>query len=70
MALCVDVTRIFVNFFHLVVWGQYAFSIFYDFNYVIVPKDATHVMTRPGFGGRLRFLTYWCLVSKINEWIE
>lgn len=63
MALCIDVSGIFVKFFHLIVVGQFFFSMYYDFNYIVVPKDTTHVMTRPGFGGRLRFLTYWCLVS-------
>lgn len=58
------VSRILKTLFHIITLGQYVFAIYYDINYVVLRKNVDHVMTRPGFGGRLRFLTYWCLVSQ------
>lgn len=58
------VLRVLRTFLHIITLSQYIFAIYYDFNYVVLRKDTDHVMVRPGFGGRLRFLTYWCLVSQ------
>lgn len=48
---------------HVIALTQYGFGIFYDLRFVDIPKDIDLPMLRRGFGGRTRFLTYWCLVS-------
>lgn len=60
------VLRILKTFLHIITLSQYIFAMYYDIKYVVLRKDtdSDHVMIRPGFGGRLRFLTYWCLVSQ------
>lgn len=68
MKLCVDVVGIVSKFVHLIAFGQYAFSIYYDLNYVVLPDgDESVRLARPGFGGRSRFLTYWGLVSTLSD---
>lgn len=49
--------------FHLFVVVHNLISLYYDFNYLVVPQNGAPDFARPGFGGRSRFLTYWCLVS-------
>lgn len=56
-----------IKLFHVGAFCQYVFAIYYDLNYVKAPASETHVIVQPGFGGRSRFLTYWCLVSKLIE---
>lgn len=64
MPLCIDVAGVFSRIIHFIAFSQYAFSIFYDLNYVVLPEGDNNIrIVRPGFGGRSRFLTYWCLVS-------
>lgn len=63
MALCIDVSRVLVTIIHLIIMSHYMFSIFYDLKYVVLPENEASVIARPGFGGRSRYLTYWCLVS-------
>lgn len=48
---------------HVVAVAQYGFGIFYDLRFVDIPITIDLPMVRRGFGGRSRFLTYWCLVS-------
>lgn len=64
MALCVDLSKFFVPFMHFIAFAQYAVSMYYDLNYVEAPKHLKEIIFRPGMGGRSRFLTYWCLVSR------
>lgn len=59
---------------HTLILLQYVFGITYDLMYVEIPQHIHLPMIRGGFGGRSRFLTYWCLVSilqavlkKINQ---
>ncbi|XP_031629458.1 androgen-induced gene 1 protein-like isoform X2 [Contarinia nasturtii] len=57
---------ILVKLFHLIVVGQYYFSLYYDFNHVVIPHHEKHMIARPGFGGRSRYLTYWCLIVQAS----
>lgn len=63
MALCINIYQIFVKFVHIIALSQYIFSIIYDLNNVIAPATIPF----GGFGGRSRYLTYWCLVCKHNK---
>lgn len=63
MALCVDISKIFVPFMHFIAFAHYAISMYYDLNYVEWPNYLKEMIFRTGMGGRSRFLTYWCLVS-------
>lgn len=67
MALCVDLSNIFRIVWHFIAFAQYAISIYYDLNYVKAPPHLEEIIVRPGMGGRSRFLTYWCMVSKSNH---
>lgn len=58
-----SLSRILKTIFHIITLSQYIGAMYYDINYVVMRKNMDHMMIRPGFGGRLRFLTYWCLVS-------
>lgn len=51
---------------HLVALSQYLFALYYDFNYLVVPEHVAPTIVAGGYGGRSRFLTYWCLVSLKN----
>lgn len=63
---CIDLSKahIFRVLFHSTAISQYYFAIYYDINYVAFPKSLEKTLARPGMGGRSRFLSYWCLVSK------
>lgn len=52
---------------HTIALVQYIFGIYYDLTFVVIPSDLDLPMLRPGFGGRSRFLTYWCLVRIFYE---
>lgn len=58
-------SRTFVLIWHLIAISQYYYAIYFDRYFVKIPNDlAIPKMMRPGeFGGRTKFLTYWCLVS-------
>lgn len=43
--------------FHLIGIITFGFGCYYDWNYVIVPKEATNMFGN--FGWKLKFLTYW-----------
>lgn len=62
-------SRIFVGTWHMIAFVQFLYAIYFDWNFVQVPADIELKMVQPGIGGRTRFLTYWCLVSRwINRW--
>lgn len=49
---------------HFVAVFQYLFAIYYDMNYVEFPeRKNVPDGAFPKFGGKAKFLTYWCLVS-------
>ncbi|XP_008551341.1 androgen-induced gene 1 protein [Microplitis demolitor] len=43
--------------FHVVSFAQFAFSVYYDFNFTIVPKDV--IRNFSAYGGKFKFLTFW-----------
>ncbi|XP_029176526.1 androgen-induced gene 1 protein-like isoform X1 [Nylanderia fulva] len=43
--------------FHAVTFLQFAFAVFYDYTYTIVPYNVTRVHS--AFGGKFKFLTFW-----------
>lgn len=47
--------------FHAVTFLQYAFAVFYDYTYTIVPDNVTSVHN--AYGGKFKFLTFWDAVS-------
>jgi len=47
--------------FHAVTFLQYAFAVFYDYTYTIVPHNVTSVHNV--YGGKFKFLTFWDAVS-------
>lgn len=47
--------------FHAVTFLQFAFAVFYDYTYTIVPDNVTRV--HRAFGGKFKFLTFWDAVS-------
>lgn len=55
---------VMLKFFHIISLVQYIYAIHFDLNYVLMQQKQQHDLIRPGFGGRLRFLTYWSMVSK------
>lgn len=52
-----------LKIFHIISLVQYIYAIHYDLNYVLEQQKKLPDLIRPGFGGRLRFLTYWSMVS-------
>lgn len=55
---------VMLKIFHIISLVQYVYAIHYDLNTVLMQQKEQPELIRPGFGGRLRFLTYWCMVSK------
>ncbi|XP_011339274.1 androgen-induced gene 1 protein isoform X1 [Ooceraea biroi] len=43
--------------FHAVSFLQFAFAVYYDYTYTIVPDNVTRVHS--AFGGKFKFLTFW-----------
>ncbi|KAH0544253.1 androgen-induced gene 1 protein-like [Cotesia glomerata] len=43
--------------FHVISCIQFAFSVYYDFNFTIVPKGI--IKMHGGYGGKFKFLTFW-----------
>jgi hypothetical protein len=46
---------------HLVGCLQISYSVYYDWNYVVIPPSASRMGS--GYGGKLKFLTNWDAVS-------
>jgi len=46
---------------HVVGCLQFSYSVYYDWNYVVIPLSASTMGS--GYGGKLQFLTYWDAVS-------
>lgn len=57
-------SRVFVFTWHLIAFVQFVYAIYFDWNHVKIPDNINLKMVSPGIGGRTRFLTYWCLVSR------
>ncbi|XP_011155289.2 androgen-induced gene 1 protein isoform X2 [Harpegnathos saltator] len=43
--------------FHVITFLQYAFAVYYDYTFTIVPQNVTKV--HGAFGGKFKFLTFW-----------
>lgn len=60
--------------FHAIACAQFAFSVYYDFMYTVVPHNV--VKTHSAFGGKFKFLTFWdailqalyFLICLLNDW--
>lgn len=50
---------------HVVGFLQFSYSVYYDWNYVVIPLSASTMGS--GYGGKLKFLTNWDAVSL--QWI-
>lgn len=47
--------------FHAVAFVLFAFAVYYDFTYTVVPRNVMKV--HGAFGGKFKFLTFWDAVS-------
>lgn len=58
-------SEVFVSFCHIIALAQYLYAIYYDCTQVTIPDHLANQvpMLQRNFGGRARFLTWWCLVS-------
>lgn len=52
--------------FHAVTFLQFAFAVYYDYTYTIVPHNVAKVHS--AFGGKFKFLTFWDAVSINRRW--
>jgi hypothetical protein len=46
---------------HLLGCLQFSYGVYYDWNYVVIPVSASRMGS--GYGGKLKFLTFWDAVS-------
>lgn len=60
-------SRVFAAILHLICIGQLLYAMHFDWNLNIPDTPGVPKMLRHGFGGRSRFLTYWCIVSFVCE---
>lgn len=56
-------SRVFSAILHAIAIGQLFYALNFDWNLNIPDSPKVPKMLRHGYGGRSRFLTYWCLVS-------
>lgn len=59
-------SKIFSGVLHILSITQFVYALYFDFNFVKIPDDTASQTLKAmmtGYGGRFRFLTYWCLVS-------
>lgn len=63
-------SRTFVLVWHLIAISQYYYAIYFDRYFVKIPDDLAvpKMMRSDVYGGRSKFLTYWCLVSIAYPW--
>ncbi|XP_049548605.1 androgen-induced gene 1 protein-like isoform X3 [Anopheles darlingi] len=54
----------FVITWHLIAFAQYCYAIYFDRFFIHIPDDLAipKMMTTTEYGGRSKFLTYWCLI--------
>lgn len=50
--------------FHVISCVQFAFSVYYDYTYIIIPPNVLKVHN--GYGGKFKFLTFWDAVSMMQ----
>jgi hypothetical protein len=55
-------SKVFSSILHLMAIVQMMYALHFDFNLNIPNHSGVPRMLREGYGGRARFLTYWCLV--------
>lgn len=56
-----EILKLMITIFHIIGAVQFSFSVFYDYTYVVVPKEVFPLMG--AFGGKFKFLTFWNAVS-------
>lgn len=54
-----------ITVFHVLAAVQFSYSVYYDFMFVVVPKEVFPIMS--AFGGKFKFLTFWDAVSKLQN---
>ena len=47
--------------FHAIACLQFAIAVYYDYTYVVIPKEVARM--HGAFGGKFKFLTFWDAVS-------
>lgn len=63
-------SRVFAAILHLIAIAQLFYAMNFDWNLNIPDTPGVPKMLRHGYGGRSRFLTYWCLVSRQHEIVK
>lgn len=63
-------SKFFTSILHIMAIVQMGYALHFDFNLNIPNTAGVPRMLREGYGGRARFLTYWCLVSKLINLIH
>lgn len=61
---------VLITLYHVTALGQFVYAIYFDLSNITPDHLKNNAMIRPGFGGRLRFLTYWNLVSESSTNIQ
>lgn len=56
-----NIPKVIIWLFHAVGALQFSYSVYYDYTYVIVPKEVAPIMS--AYGGKFKFLTFWDAVS-------
>ncbi|XP_054268699.1 androgen-induced gene 1 protein-like isoform X2 [Macrosteles quadrilineatus] len=51
-----------VTIFHFIAAIQFSYSVYYDYTFVVVPKEVFPIMS--AFGGKFKFLTFWDAVMQ------
>lgn len=59
-------SRVFSAILHFIAIGQLFYALNFDWNLNIPDSPKVPKMLQ-GYGGRSRFLTYWCLVCVIHD---
>lgn len=60
-------SKVFSGILHIIAISQLFYAMNFDWNLNIPDTPGVPKMLRHGYGGRSRFLTYWCLVSIIDR---
>ncbi|CRL01466.1 CLUMA_CG014278, isoform B [Clunio marinus] len=62
-------SRVFSAILHCIAIGQLFYAMHFDMNLNIPDTPGVPKMLRHGYGGRSRFLTYWCLILQSGYFI-
>lgn len=58
-----SISSTIISIFHVFAAVQFSYSVYYDYMFVLVPKDVFPIMS--AFGGKFKFLTFWDAVKYI-----